>query len=66
MMQMQKLFVVTILIETMCCSTCFSLRRGRRVCYLGWGSMATLGLIDASECIPTFGAGETKRCAHSQ
>ncbi|XP_067439087.1 glucokinase regulatory protein isoform X3 [Thunnus thynnus] len=33
-----------------------SLRRGRRVCYLGWGSLAVLGLIDASECNPTFGA----------
>ncbi|KAA8579562.1 hypothetical protein FQN60_006655, partial [Etheostoma spectabile] len=33
-----------------------SLQCGRRVCYLGWGSLATLGLIDASECIPTFGA----------
>uniref|UniRef100_A0A3P9I7Q3 Glucokinase regulator n=1 Tax=Oryzias latipes TaxID=8090 RepID=A0A3P9I7Q3_ORYLA len=26
------------------------------VCYLGWGPMAILGLIDASECNPTFGA----------
>ncbi|KAM7365387.1 hypothetical protein PAMP_016319 [Pampus punctatissimus] len=34
-----------------------SLRCGRRVCYLGWGSLAMLGLIDASECDPTFGAG---------
>ncbi|XP_070711932.1 glucokinase regulatory protein [Pempheris klunzingeri] len=33
-----------------------SLQRGRRVCYLGWGSLAFLGLIDASECNPTFGA----------
>ncbi|XP_062270579.1 glucokinase regulatory protein [Scomber scombrus] len=33
-----------------------SLRCGRRVCYLGWGSPAVLGLIDASECNPTFGA----------
>ncbi|XP_069568883.1 glucokinase regulatory protein isoform X1 [Brachyistius frenatus] len=33
-----------------------SLRCGGRVCYLGWGSLALLGLIDASECIPTFGA----------
>ncbi|XP_029369300.1 glucokinase regulatory protein [Echeneis naucrates] len=33
-----------------------SLRHGRRVCYLGWGSLAVLGLIDASECNPTFGA----------
>ncbi|KAM8722578.1 glucokinase regulatory protein isoform 2-T2 [Acanthopagrus schlegelii] len=33
-----------------------SLRRGGRVCYLGWGSLAVTGLIDASECIPTFGA----------
>ncbi|XP_034533785.1 glucokinase regulatory protein [Notolabrus celidotus] len=33
-----------------------SLRHNRRVCYLGWGSVAILGLIDASECNPTFGA----------
>ncbi|XP_062236526.1 glucokinase regulatory protein isoform X1 [Platichthys flesus] len=33
-----------------------SLRCGRLVCYLGWGSLAVLGLIDASECNPTFGA----------
>ncbi|XP_038573846.1 glucokinase regulatory protein isoform X2 [Micropterus salmoides] len=33
-----------------------SLRSGGRVCYLGWGSLAILGLIDASECKPTFGA----------
>lgn len=33
-----------------------SLRCGRRVCYLGWGSLGVLGLIDASECVPTFGA----------
>ncbi|KAF7666587.1 hypothetical protein LDENG_00098930 [Lucifuga dentata] len=36
-----------------------SLRCGRRVCYLGWGSLAVLGLIDASECNPTFGADYT-------
>ncbi|KAL3045545.1 hypothetical protein OYC64_013752 [Pagothenia borchgrevinki] len=33
-----------------------SLQRGRRVCYLGWGALGVLGLIDASECVPTFGA----------
>ncbi|XP_041637982.1 glucokinase regulatory protein isoform X2 [Cheilinus undulatus] len=33
-----------------------SLLHGRRVCYLGWSSLAILGLIDASECNPTFGA----------
>ncbi|XP_063733429.1 glucokinase regulatory protein [Eleginops maclovinus] len=33
-----------------------SLQRGRRVCYLGWGSLGVLALIDASECVPTFGA----------
>ncbi|KAM9334271.1 glucokinase regulatory protein [Symphorus nematophorus] len=33
-----------------------SLQCSRRVCYLGWGSLAVLGLIDASECNPTFGA----------
>ncbi|CAL8307545.1 unnamed protein product [Merluccius merluccius] len=33
-----------------------SLQCGGRVCYLGWGSLGAVGLIDASECIPTFGA----------
>ncbi|KAM9836019.1 glucokinase regulatory protein [Aulostomus maculatus] len=33
-----------------------SLLGGRCVCYLGWGSLGVLGLIDASECEPTFGA----------
>uniref|UniRef100_A0A3Q2G5W9 Glucokinase regulator n=1 Tax=Cyprinodon variegatus TaxID=28743 RepID=A0A3Q2G5W9_CYPVA len=35
-----------------------SLQCGRRVCYLGWGSLGLLGLIDASECKPTFGQWE--------
>uniref|UniRef100_A0A3Q3B127 Glucokinase regulator n=1 Tax=Kryptolebias marmoratus TaxID=37003 RepID=A0A3Q3B127_KRYMA len=39
----------------------FSLQRGRRVRYLGWGSLGLLGLVDASECKPTFGAGERRR-----
>lgn len=30
------------------------------MCYLGWGTLAVLGLIDASECNPTFGAGEAR------
>ncbi|KAM4711432.1 LOW QUALITY PROTEIN: glucokinase regulatory protein [Anableps anableps] len=33
-----------------------SLQCGRQVCYLGWGFLGLLGLIDASECKPTFGA----------
>ncbi|KAJ3584124.1 hypothetical protein NHX12_014620 [Muraenolepis orangiensis] len=33
-----------------------SLLLGGRVCYLGWGSLGAVGLMDASECIPTFGA----------
>ncbi|XP_061840956.1 glucokinase regulatory protein isoform X1 [Nerophis lumbriciformis] len=33
-----------------------SLLCGKHVCYLGWGSLAVLALIDASECEPTFGA----------
>uniref|UniRef100_A0A3B5MIF4 SIS domain-containing protein n=1 Tax=Xiphophorus couchianus TaxID=32473 RepID=A0A3B5MIF4_9TELE len=37
---------------------CFSLQCGRQVCYLGWGSLGLLGLIDASECKPTFGHSE--------
>lgn len=47
----------------MCVWLCFSLRCSRHVYYLGWGSLALLGLIDASECSPTFGAG--KRSARS-
>uniref|UniRef100_A0A3Q2Z151 Glucokinase regulator n=1 Tax=Hippocampus comes TaxID=109280 RepID=A0A3Q2Z151_HIPCM len=43
---------------------CYSLLCKKRVCYLGWGSLAVLGLIDASECEPTFGAGE-QQC-HTQ
>ncbi|XP_041703211.1 glucokinase regulatory protein isoform X3 [Coregonus clupeaformis] len=35
---------------------CFSLQCGGRVCYLAWGSLGLVGLLDASECIPTFGA----------
>ncbi|XP_068165636.1 glucokinase regulatory protein [Antennarius striatus] len=33
-----------------------SLQCGGRVCYLGWGSLAVMGLIDAKECNTTFGA----------
>ncbi|XP_028255906.1 glucokinase regulatory protein isoform X2 [Parambassis ranga] len=33
-----------------------SLQGGGCVCYLGWGSLAVLSLMDASECNPTFGA----------
>ncbi|RVE75345.1 hypothetical protein OJAV_G00015890 [Oryzias javanicus] len=33
-----------------------SLQNEGSVSYLGWGPMAFLGLIDASECNPTFGA----------
>ncbi|KAG7237426.1 hypothetical protein INR49_032389 [Caranx melampygus] len=36
----------------------YNLQCGRRVCYLGWGCLAVLGLIDASECDPTFGADD--------
>uniref|UniRef100_A0A3B3BDI8 SIS domain-containing protein n=1 Tax=Oryzias melastigma TaxID=30732 RepID=A0A3B3BDI8_ORYME len=38
-----------------------SLQNEGGVCYLGWGPMAFLGLMDASECNPTFGAGERKK-----
>ena len=36
------------------------------MCYLGWGSLGVTGLIDASECIPTFGAGERSEKSHSE
>lgn len=25
--------------------------------YLGWQTLGIIGIVDASECIPTFGAG---------
>ncbi|XP_060735485.1 glucokinase regulatory protein isoform X1 [Tachysurus vachellii] len=34
-----------------------SLRRKGHVYYLGWQTLGIIGIIDASECIPTFGAG---------
>lgn len=36
-----------------------SLRRKGHVYYLGWQTLGIIGIIDASECIPTFGAGIT-------
>lgn len=33
-----------------------SLRRNGHVYYLGWRTLGIIGMIDASECIPTFGA----------
>ncbi|KAF5909628.1 glucokinase regulatory protein isoform X1, partial [Clarias magur] len=34
-----------------------SLRSKGHVYYLGWQTLGIMGIIDASECIPTFGAG---------
>ncbi|MCJ8736753.1 hypothetical protein PDJAM_G00016030 [Pangasius djambal] len=34
-----------------------SLRTKGHVYYLGWQTLGIIGIIDASECIPTFGAG---------
>uniref|UniRef100_A0A4W4F8M6 Glucokinase (hexokinase 4) regulator n=1 Tax=Electrophorus electricus TaxID=8005 RepID=A0A4W4F8M6_ELEEL len=40
-----------------------SLQEEGRVCYLGWHSLGIIGIIDASECSPTFGAGiSTDKC----
>ena len=33
-----------------------SLRAGGHLYYLGWGSEGAMGLLDASECVPTFSA----------
>ncbi|XP_052009571.1 glucokinase regulatory protein isoform X2 [Xyrauchen texanus] len=33
-----------------------SLRMGGHVYYVGWQTLGIIGMIDASECIPTFGA----------
>ena len=40
-------------------STCFSLKKGGHIYYLGQDNLALLGLIDASECPPTYGASKT-------
>ena len=34
-----------------------SLQNQGHVYYLGWKTLGIMGIIDASECIPTFGAG---------
>ena len=33
-----------------------SLIRGASVIYLGWDSLGIMGMVDAAECVPTFGA----------
>ncbi|XP_061072052.1 glucokinase regulatory protein isoform X2 [Conger conger] len=33
-----------------------SLQKGGHVYYVGWGTLGVIGIIDASECVPTFGA----------
>ena len=35
----------------------FSISSNGRIYYIGEGTPGILGLIDASECVPTFGAG---------
>lgn len=32
--------------------------------YLGWRTLGIIGMIDASECVPTFGAGAVYRLIH--
>jgi len=39
-----------------------ALRSGGRICYLGSGSPGILGIVDASECPPTFGAAFDDVC----
>ncbi|XP_036398116.1 glucokinase regulatory protein [Megalops cyprinoides] len=39
-----------------------SLQRGGHVYYVGWHSLGVIGIIDASECIPTFGAEPDDIC----
>lgn len=37
---------------------CFnSLQMKAHVYYLGWKTLGIIGMTDASECIPTYGAG---------
>ena len=37
---------------------CDSLKEGGHLYYVGAGSLGIMGLIDASECPPTYGASE--------
>lgn len=37
-----------------------ALKRGGRICYVGRELVGFMGLMDASECVPTFGAGKKK------
>ncbi len=40
-----------------------SLVKGGSVLYVGWGSLGIMGMIDAAECVPTFGANhDDVRC----
>jgi len=34
----------------------FSLIAGGTISYIGWDSLGIIGMIDASECPPTFGS----------
>ncbi len=38
---------------------CPSLQTGGHIYYLAYSSQGFLGMLDASECPPTFGAGKT-------
>ena len=40
------------------CFICDSLKQGGHLYYLGAGSLGIMGLIDASECPPTYGASK--------
>ena len=35
----------------------FSLKAGRHIFYIGYCNLGIVGIIDASECPPTYGAG---------
>ncbi|XP_067841374.1 glucokinase regulatory protein [Heptranchias perlo] len=35
-----------------------SLQQNGHIYYIGWKSLGVMGIIDASECVPTFGAGK--------
>ncbi|KAL4623926.1 glucokinase regulatory protein [Arapaima gigas] len=39
-----------------------SLKKGGHVYYVGWSTLGIMGIIDASECIPTFGADAEDIC----
>lgn len=47
----------TFLVCVTPCISAISMQKQGHIYYLGWKTPGIMGIIDASECVPTFGAG---------